>query len=351
MCYNHLVINKLSLPVILNSDNLEVLIRRYIILGKRSPKGYEIVKCASCQDYTERGGFKFEENNVYYSCFNCGTKCVYDAEKNKHSISKKFKEVLIAFGVPEDEITKTVSFNFFKEKKEIKDEAKKPTGLELPSKEINLPSNSVLVSSNNSAWCEIAKYYLELRSLKVEDFNWYVTDEVSYAGRLLIPYFFKGKIIYWQGRAMDNSISPRYKNPSVEKNNIFFNMDELYRYTNDPLFVTEGPIDAVSIGKNAVALLGSTLTEFKWNELKKVAKHRRVIFVIDKNANGKKLGSGILKNGEGLELYVTVFPDNIEDANDALQKLGRLWMISHLATTAANGFQGKLMLEQYCSRI
>ena len=330
--------------------NLESLIRQYIILGKRSPKGYEIVKCSSCNDYKNRAGFKFENDSVHYSCFNCGISTGHTLSKDKHSINKKFKDVLIAFGVPEDEINKTISFNFFKEKKETKDETKKSSGLALPTKEINLPTNSVLVSSGSSVWCEVAKQYLNGRALKPEDYNWYVTDETSYAGRLLIPYFFKGKIIYWQGRSMDETIQPRYKNPSVEKSNIFFNMDELYRYTSDPLFVTEGPLDAVSIGKNTVALLGSTLTEFKWNELKKAAQRRRVIFVIDKNANGKKLGSEILKDGEGLELYVTVFPDNIEDANDALQKLGRLWLISHLATTAAKDFQGKLILEQYCSR-
>jgi hypothetical protein len=331
------------------THNLETLIRQYIILGKRSPKGYEIVKCSSCNDYKNRAGFKFEDDSVHYSCFNCGLSIGHNITKDKHSINKKFKDVLLAFGVPEDEIIKTVNLNFFKEKKEVKDEAKKPTGMELPTKEINLPSRSVLISSGSSPWCDVAKQYLAGRALKPEDHNWYVTDETSYAGRLLIPYFFKGKIIYWQGRSMDETIQPRYKNPSIEKSNIFFNMDELYRYTSDPLFVTEGPLDAVSLGKNAVALLGSTLTEFKRNELKKAAQRRKIIFIIDKNANGKKLGNEILRD-ENLEMYVAVFPDNIEDANDALQKLGRLWMISHLATTAAKSFQGKLMLEQYCSR-
>ena len=146
----------------------------------------------------------------------------------------------------------------------------------------------------------------------------------------------------------DEEISPRYKNPSVEKNNIFFNMDELYRYTDEPLFVTEGPLDALSIGKNAIAILGSSLSEFKIQELLKVADKRKVIFVIDKNLNGKKLGNEIL-NMEP-KMYVATFPDNVDDANDALQKYGKLWLISHLMTNSASGFAGKLMLELNCNK-
>lgn len=329
-------------------DNLESLIRQYVILGKKSPHGYEIVKCLVCSDYKERGGFKFENDSCFYSCFNCGIKCGHDSSKDKHKISKKFKETLLSFGLPEDDITRIISFNFFKEQKTKVEKIE--TGLEFPSKEIKLPNKSVLVSSNKSDWCEVAKHYIESRNLNINDLEWYVTDEVSYAGRLLIPYFFRNKIIYWQGRSMDESISPRYKNPSVEKNNIFFNMDELYRYTNEPLFVTEGPLDSLSIGKNAVSILGSTLSEFKLQELKKVATKRKVIFVIDKNLNGLKLGNEILKDNEDKEFYITTFPQNIEDSNDALQKLGKLWITSYLVTNACKGFKGKLLLELNCSK-
>jgi len=333
------------------NENLEALIRRYVVLGPRSTTGFETVKCAVCNDYKVRGGFKFEGDSVFYSCFNCSCKAGYDPTEERHSIKQKMKEVLLSFGIPEAEIIQIVSFNFFKEKKQVVKESSKPTGLELPTKEIPLPRGSVLVTSGASPWCEVAEQYLKARALKPTDLDWYVTDETSYAGRLLIPYFFKDRIIYWQGRSMDDeTISPRYKNPTVEKSNIFFNADELYRYTSDPLFVTEGPLDAISIGSNAVALLGSTLTEFKRAELRKAATRRRVIFVIDKNQNGFKLGNDVLKAGEGLEWYVTVFPDNVEDANDALQKLGRLWVATHLSTTACKGFQGRLLLEMKCSK-
>ena len=334
------------------TETLESLIRRYVILGKKSPKGYEVVKCASCNDYKTRGGFKFEGNSVHYQCFNCSTSTGYDPILTPYSIGDKFKDILLAFGIPEAEIDTVISYNFFKPKSEqVKVEKPKRTGLELPSTEHPLPHRSVKVTSDESPWCEVAKHYILSRSLKLTDFDFYVSDETAYAGRLLIPYIFRDKVIYWQGRSMDDDIiSPRYKNPSVEKENIFFNMDELYRFTDEPLFVVEGPLDAISIGKNAIALAGSALTEFKQKELLKIATRRRVIFVIDKNLPGYKLGNQILKDGQDKEVYVTCFPDNIEDANDALQKLGRLWMASHLSSTASKGFAGRLLLELHCSK-
>jgi len=331
-------------------EDLESLIRRYIILGKLSPKGFHIVKCQVCNDYQERGGFKFEGESVGYSCFNCSVKARYDPEKSRHSISESMKSVLIAFGVPEDEIKKTISLRFFKAKdEEIKtnpDGTKKPV-VELPSKVCKLPEGSVSVTSNDSPWCEVARFYLRARGLDPFDLECYVTDHKSYEGRVIIPYLFRSKIIYWQGRALDSSIEPRYKNPVVEKENIFFNMDEIYRYTSEPLFVTEGPLDAWSIGRNAVATLGSSLSEFQIKELKKAAARRKVIFVIDKNKNGFKLGTMVLED-ENIEWYVAIFPDNVEDANDALIELGKLFIATHLVTTAAKGFQGKLLLKMKC---
>jgi DNA primase len=113
--------------------------------------------------------------------------------------------------------------------------------------------------------------------------------------------------------------------------------------------VTEGPLDAISIGRNAVALTGSVLSEFKLNELKKVAARRKVIFVLDKNLNGKKLGLKVLEEStDKHKFYITVLPDNIDDSNDALKQLGLLWLIAHITSTAITGFSAKVTVELKC---
>lgn len=326
------------------TEDLESVIKRYVILGKMSPKGFQTVKCAKCNDYKDRGGFKFEAGNVVYSCFNCSTKAVYS--QDSHKISKGMKEVLLAFGIPDGEIEKCVSLSFFKEKKTATSTEPVKKHLELPTTEAPLPAQSVLISTEDSPWCEVAREYLKGRGISPTDTPFYVSDNEKWMCRVIIPYIFREKIIYWQARSMDELVTPRYKNPSVEKENIFFNMDEIYRYTDEPLFVTEGPLDALSIGKNAVALLGSTLSEFRERELKKAASKRKVIFVIDKNSNGYKLGQRVLKQ-DGW--FVAVLPDNVEDSNDALIKYGKLWTVSHLIESAKTGFAGKLLIEMACT--
>jgi hypothetical protein len=329
------------------SEDLESIIRRYIILGKVSPQGFETVKCAKCNDYKTRGGFKFEAGGFGYSCFNCGAKARYDPEKR--NLSAAMREILISFGVPDSEIERCVSLSFFKEKKIATSADPVKKHLELPTTEAPLPALSVLITTDDSPWCEVAREYLKSRGISSNDTPFYVSDNEKWVGRVIIPYIFREKIIYWQARSMDELITPRYKNPSVEKENIFFNMDEIYRYTDEPLFVTEGPLDALSIGKNAVALLGSTLSEFRERELKKVASRRKVIFVIDKNLNGYKLGQKILKQ-ESLQWYIACFPDNVDDSNHALQMYGQLWMVNHITTTAVKGFSGRTLLEVRCDR-
>lgn len=324
------------------TEDLEAIIRRHVALGKRSPKGYEVVRCALCNDYKSRGGFKFEAGNVAYNCFNCSHAAAFDPSVNRKRLSKKMQEVMTAFGIPENEIQKSLFFNLKVYEKTTPEEKKLLT----PSEEVPLPPGCVSITTDESPWCAVAREYLKLRKLQDQTL-FFVTDDLKHAGRLIVPHYYKGKVVYWQGRALDPSIQPRYKNPTVEKENIFFNMDELNRYTNEPLFVTEGALDALSIGPNAVSLVGSTLSEFRTRELRKAASRRRVIFVIDKNLNGYKLGLRVLQE-ESLEWYVTCFPDNVEDSNDALQKFNRLWVVTHLTSTAVKGFQGKLLLEMRC---
>ena len=69
-----------------------------------------------------------------------------------------------------------------------------------------------------------------------------------------------------------------------------------------------------------------------------------MIFVIDKNKPGYKLGKKILK--EGWELVM--FSDNVEDANDALKIYGKMWLINYLLTNIKSGFAADLSLELFC---
>lgn len=335
-------------------QDLEALIRSQISLGRENGLGWEQCKCADCDDYKERGAFRFDGSIIGYNCFNCGLKLQFDSNEYKRP-SKRMIEMLVRFGIQEDVIKALVAKNLIQSgslsnttnaAKEAAEKLEKWS----PPKEFVKPTSWVPLESGLSPWCEVAIEYLKVkRALTPQHYGFFVSDDRAYEGRLIIPFWHGDRLIYWQGRSLDDGIfSPRYINPTAEKEKIIFNYDELQGGPSvEPLFITEGAIDAISIGKRAVALNGSTISDWQHTELKKVARRgRKLIFVIDKNENGYNLGMKALKEGWS----VTVLPDGVDDSNKGLVRFGKLWLLSHLTSTAVNDFAGKLLLEAKCEK-
>lgn len=93
---------------------------------------------------------------------------------------------------------------------------------------------------------------LEYYDLRVGDYNYMF-------GRIVIPneVKFLTKTDYYTGRSFIDQV-PKYKNPTVEKSDIVFN---LFRVEEErPIIVTEGPLTAIAAGYQAVATLGKTMT-------------------------------------------------------------------------------------------
>lgn len=326
------------------AQKLEEQIRLAVPLGARSSTGFEQLKCAHCNDYKVRAGFKFEPGSIFYNCFNCGTKTGFI--EGARELNGKFRQVLVDFGLDGPTLDRTVAAGFF-DRKTLDENLPLPNKVEVgPPPPLDLPQGSVLVSSNQSEWCDVAREYLAIRGLSDASYPFMVTDWPSLLGRLIIPYYLRGQVVYWQARSMDDeTIQPRYKNPYVSRQSVIFNADELYRHTTEPLFVTEGPFDAISVGKLAVAMGGSELNKYKWSELERAHRRRQITFIIDKNNNGFALGMKAIDRG----MNVACMPNNVEDANHAIQRFGKLWLASYLSSTAVTGFAGKLHLQVHCN--
>lgn len=312
-------------------------------------------KCGSCNDYKERGGFKYDGDSIIYSCFNCGIKAVFNNADSKRP-SNKFIQLLVAFGIQEDVIKALIAKNLIssgslsKTNPQAAKEAAEKIEKWSPPKDIVSPSGLVPIESDASPWSEVAREYLTTeRGLSPQDYQFFVSDDKGYEGRLIIPFWHGGRLIYFQARSLDDTlIEPRYLNPVVDKEKIIFNYDELvHGPTVEPLFITEGALDSISIGKRAVALNGSTLSEWQLAELKKVARRgRKLVFIIDKNENGYNLGMRALKEG----WYVTVLPDGVDDSNAGRKRFGKLWLLNHVTSTAVTDLAGKLLLAAKCEK-
>lgn len=131
-------------------------------------------------------------------------------------------------------------------------------------------------------------------SRKLDRFPFYVGMEGKYANRLIIPYNYKGQMIYFQGRSL-SSYGMKYLNPSknthgVKSSEILFPFNESLDY----VVVTEGPMDAISLqlnGLNATCIQGSMMSYTQARELAK----KKVILSFDNDDAGKE-GEGKARN-------------------------------------------------------
>src|SRR5271167_3055361 len=101
-----------------------------------------------------------------------------------------------------------------------------------------------------------------------------------------------------------------------------FNFDKLSSYSDAPLFICEGVFDAMMV--DGVAILGSKLNDAKVELLSKSS--RRLVFVIDKDSNGKHLAEDVLRRG--WEIAFT--PEGTEDLNQSVRRFGLSYTIYEL---------------------
>lgn len=306
-----------------NFSSFEQLIRAKVFLSRPSATGFERTKCPICHDYKDRGGFKFETGKIGYSCFNCQFKVIHDESENKTSAN--FKKLLRSFGIPEEDINLVIASKFLsKDEPEITLKAltKKKQGTFL--QEVTLPSEARQLNPLgplDELEQQAVEYLTKRRALRA-DLNFFTISEGKLAGRLLIPCYYRGRLIFWTARALNTTEKLRYISCSAPSSAVMFGMDELQRNTSLPLLVFEGIFDAIPF--NGLALLGSKLSENKI-ELLKTSK-RRLIFVVDRDKNGTQLGEAAVNAG----FEVSFTPPGFRDANEALIKTGAPWVVYNI---------------------
>lgn len=326
------------------TNKLEDLIRSRVHLGAPSNTGFHSLRCPICNDYKTRGGFKFDHETVGYNCFNCGFDTRVD--QTTTSLPKKFRKLMLALNIAEDELEAVTGEMFLQLRKNSSREHSIASlkQLKLTTPEVPLPEEAVPLTSllTNNELRLTTEAYLLKRGFKVSDHPWYVCPTGKFSNRLVIPFLRQGKIIYWQARDITGLKKERYLSSPAPKAPVLFGYDELYNWTDAPLFVTEGALDALTIF--GVGLLGSTLSEEQLELLRHTK--RRLIFVIDKNKNGKNLGELALR--EGWE--ITFPPGDTADAADSRVKHGKLYTVYHLLQEACRGPLALSKLRIYCSK-
>ena len=121
-------------------------------------------------------------------------------------------------------------------------------------KPVYLPDGFKLINQGTSQVARSFRSYMSSRGFTIEELSkhgiGYVATEGPFFGYLIIPYYYKGTLRYYNARNVIGQ-GPRYNNPNKDitglgKEFIIFNQDALDMYSS--IFICEGAINALTMG-------------------------------------------------------------------------------------------------------
>ena len=187
-----------------------------------------------------------EEGKNFWECWVCKSR-----GQSIYSLVKQLK-------LPKSEAQEVLKYV----KKGIKYEYKNDDVVELPKE-----FQSLVTASNTSIIANKIRKYLNERGLSHNDFIKYnigYTTTGDYGGRIIIPsYSESNRLNYFVGRTYEGAYF-KYKNPEASKDIVFF--ENLINW-DQPIILCEGAFDAMSIRRNAVPILGKSLSPALWKRL------------------------------------------------------------------------------------
>jgi len=294
---------------------------------KTTPSGWTSFNAPCCHhngstaDTRGRGGLISEGDTVSYHCFNCGYKASWQPGRG---VSKKLRQLLVWLGTPDDAINKlTLDVMRINEGVEVKQRK-----IEIPTFEtVPLPADAIKltdITEFNKFSLAILEY-MSARNLNLDDTDYYWSPSLGYRDRLIIPFFFEGRIVGWTARTILADKQPKYLTESQP--GYVYGLDE-QGYNKVFAIVCEGPVDAIHV--DGCALTGSEIGDQQAILINRLAKD--VIVVPDRDKAGSKLIEAAIERGWGVSL--PEWNADIKDIGDAVSKYGRLYTLYSIASAA-----------------
>ena len=183
-------------------------------------------------------------------------------------------------------------------------------------------------ASSTSVVANLVKKYLYERGLTDNDFIKYGVGYATtgeYGGRVIIPsYTSSGTLNFFVARSFDGNYF-KYKNPEASKDIIFF--ENLINW-NAPIIICEGVFDAISIRRNAIPILGKSISKELYKKI--ITSNVRDIYIaLDNDAknralqiaeqflnNGKRVFIVEMKDKDPSEMGFRAFTEHIQSAEE-----------------------------------
>jgi DNA primase len=248
--------------------------------------------CPYCDHQKKKLSINLEKN--VYKCWVCDTRGANVQRLVRRFGSYKQKQTWASF---EAQIDYSLLETLFDVPKEVKQT------VELPPEFISLANRDTPASGF------MARKYLKERGVNKRDIIWWKMGYCSsgeYENRIIIPSFNdEGNADYFIARSYVGDF-PKYKNPPVGRDIIF---NDLFVDWTDDVVLVEGAFDAITVGHNAVPLLGSTLREESKLFHKIVQNDTPVYLALDPDAEKKSLNIINKLLTYDVELYkINIYP-------------------------------------------
>lgn len=277
---------------------------------RQTPSGWISFNAVCCDDKRNRGGLIFDGETVSYHCFNCGFKASWQPGR---TVSVKLKKLFNYLNVSDDLIAKLCI------------EALKHKDIEVNRIEVTvpkfttktLPRGSRLIYNlldNIPEKLYPVIEYIYSRGLSLDDYDFYWSDEEGFDNRLIIPYYYRGSIVGYTCRRIDNG-KPKYL--ADQQPGYVFNLDNQL-IDRQFVIVCEGQLDAISI--DCVSVMSNEINDAQSLLIKQLGKE--VIVVPDRDQAGLNLINSAIKHN-----FTVSLPDwkvGVKDINDAIQQYGKI---------------------------
>ena len=294
---------------------------------KTTPSGWTSFNAPCCHhngttvDTRSRGGLISNPDGVSYHCFNCGYKASWQQGRN---LSHKMRKLLQWMNAPDDVINK-LALTVMQENE----------GMAVTQQLVEIPTfNTVPLPEDAIKVTEIKDFdkhslaileYMASRNLQVDDTTYYWSPSLGYRDRLIIPFYYEGRIVGWTGRSIVADKKPKYL--TEVQPGFVYGLDEQGPHKAFCIFV-EGQLDAIHV--DGCAIGGSEINDQQAMLLNKLQK--QVIVVPDRDKAGSKLVERAIELGYSVSM--PDWPSDIIDIGDCVSKYGRLYTLYSIVNVA-----------------
>ena len=188
-----------------------------------------------------------------------------------------------------------------------------PKGAQIEYKQLSileLPKEyqSLYSASSTSVVANLVKQYLYERGLTDNDFIKYGVGYATsgeYGGRVIIPSFSEsGTLNFFVARTYDGNYF-KYKNPEASKDIIFF--ENLINW-NAPIILCEGVFDAMAIRRNAIPILGKSISNSLYKKIL-TSTLKDIYIALDTDARDRALQIAEQFLNQGKRVFLIDLPD------------------------------------------